>query len=100
MNKREFLEALSKTPRDWFLTESGKIRRKHFQKDDFVLYECPISSIKSCQVGEYFTVSSSLGIAPTLRGSIVYAADKPGNLWGWFFFGNMRSSLLKACSLR
>ena len=92
MTLDEFLDLLRQTPRDWYITVEGRIRRN----DKYSIPCCPISGCHPDgpkAVIYYVDAARLLGLGD-LTGDIIRAADNDGiaNL-------SLRARLLDACGL-
>lgn len=95
----QFLSALEKTPRDWYISSAqmmgpfgtlpmGRIRR---MKDGCGV-QCPISSLRDEWIDNYRWVARAVGIDDDLRHRILNAADSN-------YPGPDREALEQACGL-
>ena len=97
MTRKEFLEALSRTPRDWYLDEDGGIRRKSTER---FATECPISSLCNMSWGDYRKAGRKLGLSYYLISLISITADDFRTpMIGHLFRPALRKKMLKACGL-
>jgi hypothetical protein len=90
MTLDEFLDLLRQTPRDWYITVEGRIRRKYSNPC------CPISSCNPAgpkAVIYYVDAARLLGLGD-LTGDIIRAADNDGSV-----DRALRARLLDACGL-
>lgn len=74
MTYDQFLEALSKTPRDWFITRNGDIRRPG--EETWLDQQCPISTLGGVCAADWWRVARRLGLDMDLAHEIVVAADR------------------------
>jgi len=86
MNYQQFLAELRKTPRDWQLKFDREIRRAGN-------YQCPISTLRDKDEGDYFLVAQDLGLPNSIARRIADAADG-------VTYGKYRRDLLAACGLK
>ena len=92
MTLDEFLAALEKTPRRWYLRAGGAIRCGG--KTD----SCPISYFgapRQKQCGRYIQAAHRIGLREATADKIAYAADFIDPITG----AALRSRLLAACGL-
>lgn len=87
MTEKQFLEALSKTPRDWELRIEGRCLRRSKSM-------CPISALEAEHADCWEYVAQRLGLSNHLALRIVNAADTRGK-----YSKKLRAKLLKACGL-
>lgn len=107
MTYKQFLAALSQTPRDWYL-DNGWFIRRHKRITDPLLCsdnQCPITSLANRPTDEYLEVAESLLLDPTLAGKIARAADRAchhgrGIGWDAVVEKDIRRDLLVACGLK
>lgn len=101
MTRKEFLAALKKTPRDWFIDANGKIRRPfsytfgYPEPSSRCFRECPITSLDGHL--EYVVVEVGLGLSLPIEliGEIIGASDGRSNIKYWY----LRRQIKKACGL-
>ena len=92
MTYPEFLEALSNTPRDWRL-DGRAIRRG--PKNEPLLCQCPITSLKNAQVCDWREIADQLGLSNSsliIAAADLYMGDSNYN-------PGIRRDLLEACGL-
>jgi len=71
MTRKEFLQALSQTPRDWYVARpGGEIRRLDHQ--------CPITALEGETANCWGSVSQRLGLDLRLARGIIEASDNAG----------------------
>ena len=95
MNLNQFLQRLRKTPRDWYVTSDGKIRRTHFWGPDnkYESIECPISTLDHRVSNLWIVVAKMFGIDRSLARKITIAADSNSQ-------PVLRRKLVRACGLK
>lgn len=91
MTYPEFLEKLKQTPRDWYLNESGGIRRKGEG------LQCPLSSLTPTTLDYFVEAGLKLGLERSLVFKIATVADRYENEEN--YDSQIRKDLLEACGL-
>jgi hypothetical protein len=88
-----FYVLLAQTPRDWYLTKSGMIRRKERYPGGGVDCQCPVSAVDKSPLHFAWPASTRLGLSVTNTAEIMFAADDMAG------DPNIRTELLRACGL-
>lgn len=87
----EFLDKLSETPRDWYYTEEGRIRRRRYG----LQIQCPITALCDKDFLLHRECAHQLGLSDNDRTEIIQVAD----LIRPVYDHDLRVKLLKACGL-
>jgi hypothetical protein len=107
MNEEQFLEALSKTPRRWFISKYGMIRCIP-DEPDAENCMCPISALRGMSTNCWGGIAKALELPRELKGKIIITSDAEAALYPDApdrvflpeeFSISLRVKMLKACGL-